>query len=94
MLCPRWDSNCIPALANTGPARKNAESGPIRLMYDPIRDAKCGRCTHPEFILLMTRGIGPGDNEGFQMDLAFTSAVTFLYFISSKVPISSTGRIH
>ena len=35
MLCPRRDSNCIPALENTGNSRKNKQSAPIRLMYDP-----------------------------------------------------------
>jgi hypothetical protein len=30
LLCPRWDSNCIPALANAGNSRKHTESGPVR----------------------------------------------------------------
>jgi hypothetical protein len=46
MLCPRWDSNCIPAPANTGVPRKHAESDPIRPQYDPVRGPKCVLCTH------------------------------------------------
>ena len=30
--------------------RKHAESGPIRPMYDPVRDPKCGQCPHTNFI--------------------------------------------
>ena len=37
MLCPRWDSNCIPALANTGNPRKHAESGAVRPISSPVR---------------------------------------------------------
>jgi hypothetical protein len=45
-LCPRWDSNRIPALVNTGKSRKHKQSGPIRPIYNPIRSEKCVRCTH------------------------------------------------
>ena len=45
--CPRWDSNCIPALENTGNALKHAESGAVRRLFGPVRDEKCGHCPHP-----------------------------------------------
>ena len=48
-LCPRWDSNRVPALANTGLPRKHAEYGPVRHLYGPVRDPKCGHCPHPRF---------------------------------------------
>ena len=46
--CPRWDSNCIPALANTGNSRKHSQSEPVRHLYGPVRRPKCGQCTHPK----------------------------------------------
>ena len=46
MLCPRWDSNRIPARATTGNSQKHTESGPVRPIYDPIRSQKCGHCPH------------------------------------------------
>ena len=49
MLCPRWDSNRVPALANTGLPPKHTESGPVRHRYGPVRDPKCGHCPHPQF---------------------------------------------
>jgi hypothetical protein len=44
---PRWDSNRVPALTNTGLPRKHTESGPIRSMYPPVRNGKCAHCAHP-----------------------------------------------
>jgi hypothetical protein len=50
MLCPRWDSNRIPALANTGNSRKHSQSGPLRLMYGPVRRPRvCTMCT-PSYV--------------------------------------------
>lgn len=46
MPCPRWDSNHIPVLENTGKSRKHAEYGPVRPMYDPIRRQRCAHCAH------------------------------------------------
>lgn len=43
---PRWDSNCIPALAITGLPRKHAEFCPIRHRYGPVRSPMCVLCTH------------------------------------------------
>jgi hypothetical protein len=44
--CPRWDSNCIPALANVGKPRKRAESGPVQQRYETIQNEECGQCPH------------------------------------------------
>lgn len=33
-VCPRWDSNCIPALENTGKSRKHRQSEPVPHHYD------------------------------------------------------------
>jgi hypothetical protein len=46
MLCPRWDSSCIPAAANTGNRLKHAESSPVRQRYGRVRRQKCGHCAH------------------------------------------------
>jgi hypothetical protein len=48
--CPRWDSNCIPAPANTRLPPKHAQSEPIRPIYGPVRDPKCGHCPHALFV--------------------------------------------
>ena len=50
-VCPKWDSNRAPGVADTGLLRKHAESGPVRPMYDPIRGPRCGHCPHPRFCL-------------------------------------------
>jgi hypothetical protein len=46
-LCPRWDSNRIPTLANTGNSRKHTESEPVRPMYDLIRSQKVWTLSTP-----------------------------------------------
>lgn len=50
MLCPRWNSNRVPALGNPPLPRKHPQSGPIRHRYDPIRSPGCGHCPHPLFL--------------------------------------------
>ena len=47
MLCPRWDSNRVPALVNTGKSRKHRQSDPIRPQYAPVRSPECAHCAHP-----------------------------------------------
>ena len=37
MLCPRWDSNCIPGLTKARNPQKHPESAAIRRLYHPIR---------------------------------------------------------
>jgi hypothetical protein len=54
MTCPRWDSDCLPGLANTGDPRKHAESEAVRGQYYPIRGQDCGQCPHPDFRLRRT----------------------------------------
>ena len=49
MLCPRWDSNGIPVLENTGKWRKYAESGAVRRKNGPVRGGECGHCPHSPF---------------------------------------------
>lgn len=44
--CPRWDSNCLPGLVNTGKPRKHAESEIVRSQYSPVRSQECGQCSH------------------------------------------------
>jgi hypothetical protein len=46
MPCPRWDSNCIPAPANTGLPRKHPQSGPVRRRYGRVRSPGCAQCAH------------------------------------------------
>jgi beta-galactosidase GanA len=48
--CPRWDSNRVPALVNTGKSRKHRQSDPIRPQYAPVRSPKCAHCAHPLFV--------------------------------------------
>ena len=68
MLCPRWDSNCIPAPANTGHPRKHTESGPTR--PDP-RPEMCTMYT-PQ----IRRSESPNDNctpiEGARFSVVLT----------------------
>lgn len=47
--CPRWDSNCLPALTNTANLRKHTNFEVIRGQYCPIRGRDCGRRPHPDF---------------------------------------------
>jgi hypothetical protein len=48
-VCPRWDSNQISALVNTGNSRKHPESGPIRPIYGPVRSEERVQRTHSSF---------------------------------------------
>lgn len=55
MLCPRWDSNRIPGLVNTGNPREHAESEVVRMLYEAVRDEKCGHC--PQALLVQFRAL-------------------------------------
>ena len=46
--CPRWDSNRLPRLENTGKPRKHKESEAVQPTCDPFRRRKCGLST-PSF---------------------------------------------
>ena len=54
MSCPRWDSNYIPTLENTGNPRRHAESEAVRRLYGLLRGQECAHCPHsfsPELVL-------------------------------------------
>ena len=46
MPCPRWDSNAILGLVDTGKWRKHAESGPVRRLYGAVRGERCAHRAH------------------------------------------------
>src|SRR5215207_573198 len=65
MRCPRWDSNCIPGLENTGNPREHAESEAVRRLNERVRAENCGQCPHSKFARLSTPdGSGTPAEEG------------------------------